>query len=60
MNYHEMMAAQDDLATGVLDHVLSTVCGPELDFHSVYLSRRRLSQRTRALLDFLGHQAELI
>jgi DNA-binding transcriptional LysR family regulator len=49
---------QDDLATGALEHVLPTVCGPELDIHAVYLSQRRLSQRTRAFLDFIGQQAE--
>lgn len=49
---------QDDLATGALEHVLPTVCGPELEIHAVYLSQRRLSQRTRAFLDFIGQDAE--
>lgn len=49
---------QDDLAARTLEHALRTVCGPELDIHAVYLSQRRLPQRTRALSDFIGHEAE--
>ncbi|MGL3608045.1 LysR family transcriptional regulator [Rhizobium sp. G187] len=48
----------DDLATGALEHVLPTVCGPELDIHAVYLGQRRLSQRTRAFLDYLGSEQQ--
>jgi DNA-binding transcriptional LysR family regulator len=50
---------RDDLADGSLEVVLPRHCGPELDIHVVYLSQRRLSQRTRALLDFLGRDPEL-
>jgi DNA-binding transcriptional LysR family regulator len=50
---------RDDLADGTLENVLPRHCGPELDIHAVYLSQRRLSHRTRALLDFLGRDNEL-
>jgi DNA-binding transcriptional LysR family regulator len=49
---------REDLAEGRLENVLPRHCGPELDIHAVYLSQRRLSQRTRALLDFLSTEAE--
>lgn len=48
---------QDHVEAGSLEHVLPAICGPELDIHAVYLSQRRVSLRTRALLDFLEHEA---
>ena len=33
--------------------VLPDFHGPQLDIHAVYLPQRRLTRRTRALLDFL-------
>jgi DNA-binding transcriptional LysR family regulator len=50
---------RDDLDDGTLENVLPQNCGPELDIHAVYLSQRRLSHRTRALLDFLGRDPEV-
>lgn len=43
---------QDDLAAGLLEHVLPDFCGPRLDIHAVYLGQRRVARRTRAFLDF--------
>lgn len=42
-----------DLDAGRLEHVLSQVCGPQLDIHAVYIGQRRLARRTRAFLDFV-------
>jgi DNA-binding transcriptional LysR family regulator len=44
---------QADLDAGRLEHVLSQVCGPQLDIHAVYIGQRRLARRTRAFLDFV-------
>ena len=44
---------RDDLAAGRLEHVLPDVHGPQLDIHAVYLGKRRLARRSRALLDYL-------
>ena len=44
---------QQQLAEGLLEHVLPQVRGPQLDIHAVHLAQRRLARRTRALLDYL-------
>ena len=45
---------QADLDAGRLEPVLSSVCGPQLDIHAVYLGQPRLARRTRAFLDFVA------
>lgn len=44
---------RDDLAQGRLLRVLPEVQGPYLDIHAVYPPQRRMTRRTRALLEFL-------
>lgn len=44
---------RDDLAQGQLLRVLPKVQGPYLDIHAVYPPQRRMTRRTRALLEFL-------
>jgi DNA-binding transcriptional LysR family regulator len=45
---------RDDLASGLLLHVLPDSTGPVLDIHAVHLAQRRLARRTRALMDFMA------
>jgi DNA-binding transcriptional LysR family regulator len=49
----------NDLIEGALETELPQHGGPELDSHAVYLGQRRLSHRTRALLDFLAREPAL-
>lgn len=45
---------QDDIGAGRLARVLPGFHGPRRDIHAVYLPQRRLTRRTRALLEFLA------
>ncbi|WP_295044878.1 LysR family transcriptional regulator [uncultured Paracoccus sp.] len=49
---------RDDLAQGRLLRVLPDAHGPQLDIHAVYPPQRRMTRRTRVLLEFLVESFE--
>ena len=54
LTYQPMFLVESALKSGVLINAMPNVCGPLIGIHALYPSRKHLSGKVRAMVDFLS------